>query len=294
MKKKFDIINKLFLLDIPIECNDSYNFLPFYSDKNMEDITINFIKKDNIHEKLENQLYDLGNIKIYKTTEGIVREHIDYKSKMPFALFFEEPDEVNKYKCFLYPGFEKKIYNISNVFELIGIESILYKNNTFILHSSYIRYKNEAILFSGPSGSGKSTQAQLWEKYEHAEIINGDRTAINDNNGKWEAYGLPYAGSSNIYKNITTVIKSIVVIRQGKDNKIKRLNEAEAFKLIYSETTINIWNKDFVDKICNIILKMIKEIPIYLFYCTNDARSVEVLKNKIERDTIYESDKSGI
>ena len=90
-----------------------------------------------------------------------------------------------------------------------------------------------------------------------AEIINGDRVAINKNNGKWCAYGLPFAGSSRIYKNVTTPIGTIVILRQSEENSIKRLNKLEAFRYIYSETTINSWHKGFINTIINLILDML-------------------------------------
>ena len=56
---------------------------------------------------------------------------------------------------------------------------------------------------------GKSTQADLWNKYEGCEIINGDRSAITKKDGVWNAYGLPFAGSSRIYKNVKNPIKCV-------------------------------------------------------------------------------------
>ena len=88
---------------------------------------------------------------------------------------------------------------------LKNIEQVLNSYNTFLLHSSFIKWKDKAILFTAPSGTGKSTQADLWEKYENAEIINGDRSGIRKMDGKWTAYGLPIAGSSGIYKNISYI-----------------------------------------------------------------------------------------
>lgn len=63
---------------------------------------------------------------------------------------------------------------------------------------------------------GKSTQADLWNKYEGCEIINGDRSAITKKDGVWNAYGLPFAGSSRIYKNVKNPIRCVVVLNKRK------------------------------------------------------------------------------
>ncbi len=47
----------------------------------------------------------------------------------------------------------------------------------------------------------------------------------------------------DIYKNVTTPIGTIVILRQSNENSIKKLNKLEAFRYIYSETTINSWHK---------------------------------------------------
>ena len=169
------------------------------------------------------------------------------------------------------------------IMELIGIEHTLCKHKTFMLHSSYINYNGDAILFSGPSGIGKSTQADLWQDFESAEIINGDRTAISKNLGNWHAYGLPFAGSSKIYKNKTLPIKAVVILKQGKENCIRKAKPMEAFKALYSEITVNSWNKKDVETIIELVENFIKEVPIYVLSCLPNKGAVDLLKKEIER-----------
>ena len=59
--------------------------------------------------------------------------------------------------------------------------------------ASFIRWQGRGILFSAPSGTGKSTQANLWVQHQGAEVINGDRAALRQVGGRWQAFGLPYA-----------------------------------------------------------------------------------------------------
>ena len=96
-----------------------------------------------------------------------------------------------------------------------------------------------------------------------------------------DAYGLPYAGSSDIFKNITTPISTIVVLRKGKENRIERLSLKEAFKYIYSETIINTWDEQFVNTAVDIILSTIRDIPVYLLSCLPNQDAVELLKSQI-------------
>ena len=92
---------------------------------------------------------------------------------------------------------------------MIGLEQLLLRYDGLILHSSLVRWQGKGILFSAPSGTGKSTQASLWEKHMGAEILNGDRAGIRYVDGRWMAYGLPYAGSSRIYCIVVKINCSI-------------------------------------------------------------------------------------
>ena len=119
-------------------------------------------------------------------------------------------------------------------------------------------------------------------------MINGDRSAIRKVDGVWRSYGLPYAGSSNIYKNISSPIGAIVILRQGKKNEIRKATKLEAFKYIYSETTVNIWDEEFVNRTSGIIEGLIKEVPVYIYYCLPDKSAVYKLKGVLEEE-VYDT-----
>ena len=140
------------------------------------------------------------------------------------------------------------------------------------------------MLFTAPSGTGKSTQADLWEKYENAEIINGDRTGIRKMDGKWTAYGLPIAGSSGIYKNKRAEISHIIVLKQGEENKLTQFSPREAFVKLYSETIVHTWDKEFQENIINMITDVVQNVQIYQYECLPDKSAVSFLKEQIIKD----------
>ena len=193
---------------------------------------------------------------------------------------------VNKhhYEVLYLIGEEKCIDYSRNIIDIMNIENVLNKFNGFILHSSFINWQNNGILFSAPSGTGKSTQADLWNKHENAEIINGDRAGVRNIDGVWSAYGLPVAGSSGIYKNKKVQISHIIVLRQGTENKLTRLSPRDAFIKIYSETTIHTWDDEFQGNILNMISDLVQNVPVYLYECLPDESAVEFLKEQIMKD----------
>ena len=99
---------------------------------------------------------------------------------------------------------------------LLMLEKQMIQRDSMILHSAYIVYQDEAILFSAPSQTGKSTQAALREKYRKSYTVNGDRSLLRKINGRWYACSWPVCGSSGICNIKDTPIHAIVMLRQGK------------------------------------------------------------------------------
>lgn len=247
------------------------------------------IKKIENPIRIEGKLFNDDRLYIYETNDGFIRKFYPIIDKNPYAWLI--PVNEHKYNLFYLPGREEDFKYSKNVLEGITIEKILNKFNAFILHSSFIKWQDKAIIFSAPSGTGKSTQADLWAKYENAEIINGDRSGIRKIDNKWTAYGLPIAGSSGIYKNKKAEISHIIVLRQGKENKLTKLSPREAFIKLYSETLVHTWDKDFQENIVNMITDVVQSIPIYQYECLPDKSAVDFLKEQIikDRDLVIET-----
>ena len=280
------------IADILIDIETDFNILigiegiDFFcnKDKNIcRKNDINFeIKKIEKPIQIDGNLFNDDRLYIYDTNYGFVREFYPIIDKNPYAWLI--PVNEYKYNLFYLPGREDDFKYSKNVLEAINIEKILNKFNAFILHSSFIKYQDKAMLFTAPSGTGKSNQADLWEKYENAEIINGDRTGIRKMDGKWTAYGLPIAGSSGIYKNKRAEISHIIVLKQGEENKLTQFSPREAFVKLYSETIVHTWDKEFQENIINMITDVVQNVQIYQYECLPDKSAVSFLKEQIIKD----------
>lgn len=275
------------IVDISININIPFKFIVQDESKNFivksktNDILIKFIEIDMPLNIKGNLVYN-DIINIYNTENGFIHELFPAPGINPYAWFI--PIKKSYYEVRYLKGKEKYFAYSRNILEAISIEKILNKNNAFMLHSSFIKWNGKAILFSAPSGTGKSTQAELWKKYENADIINGDKAGVRKVEDRWMAYGLPFAGSSNIFRNEKAPISHIIVLRQGKENKLHRLSPREAFIKIYSETTIHTWDSEFQENIINMITDLVQEIPVYLYECLPDKSAVDFLKSTIEGD----------
>ena len=216
----------------------------------------------------------LGHTYIYRTNEGCL--HI-YS-----PLTAEDGCQV---ACLLSPNGKHTMYYPEILWEkhrkywhcthrLCG-EGLLMMFGAVLLHSSLVKINGRMVLFSGKSGDGKSTQAELWRKYAKAEIINGDRSVIRKINGEFFAGGSLWCGTSGINKGDIAPIAGIFILKKDLKNSVRRLG-ADAFVPLFSQTTINSWDIDFVDKVTDIYTRLIENVPIYELSSVADTESVKL------------------
>lgn len=169
--------------------------------------------------------------------------------------------------------------NFDPVFvSLFALERRMIHRDSMILHCAYMKDRGEAILFSAPSETGKTTQANLWEKYRGSKTVNGDRALLRKINGRWHACGWPVCGTSEVCHDQTVPIHTIVMLKQGKSNQIRKLHPMQAFTLICSQITANRWNAEDTAKTLDLIEDLIGQVPVYELSCTISKEAVECLE----------------
>lgn len=207
----------------------------------------------------------------------------DHKEEdRPYAISRFVPEERSVLIDYLPEG-SKFFKESGNSFFHIGWEALLIRENRMILHASCIDTEVGGILFTGPSGIGKSTQAKLWCQYQGAELINGDRAVVAKEDQQWSAYGSPYAGSSRCYVNKNCRIGAVVVLKQAERCMIRKMAAGEAFCRIFSGLTVNNWDRNFVNRACDLVQMLLTEIPVYELACTPDRDAVDILYHALKQ-----------
>ena len=201
----------------------------------------------------------------------------------PYALITERPDG---YLCRYIPEFEKSFYDCIDILNLMGMEGLLLRQGGMLLHASLVRWNNRGILFSAPCGTGKSTQAELWEACMGSDTLNGDRAGIRCVDGVWKAFGMPFAGTSRIYRNESAPIAAIVVLAQGAENRIQQLQPVAAVRKLLPECSCRRWDPQFMDQMLSLLFSLVQQIPIYHLECRPDRGAVHLLHDTITKEEI--------
>lgn len=286
MKTNITISNTTFIFEY---------FIDLHIDQSIEE----YVNREEADNKIHIKLSEIDNFEpmncyiVHEIDERAIimkdeQNNLEYRlffdilTGRPYALYKEinrEQIEIQILRS------ERKNLIIDEEFlETIALEKYLLAENSIILHSSSILYNGKAILFTAPSGTGKSTQANLWNKYRKAEIINGDRNILHRNeDGTWNVRGIPFCGTSEINKNVDVPLGAIVRLEQGKTDQIKQRTEMETFKDLYQETTVNIWNSKAIEKVMDMCQKLGKEIDQTMLSCTMNETAVECLEQYLEQ-----------
>ena len=223
-------------------------------------------------------LHEDGEFRIRQEEGGPARYFFDRRTEPPYAVLREEsPHRLHFSYREDHAGY---FTSVPNFIRRLALERMLLNHGAFILHASYIELPKGALLFTGPSGIGKSTQAALWETCAGAALVNGDRVGIRCD-GPVTAHGLPYAGSSQCFRNVTLPILGIVRLEQAGEDRVTRLAPVAAFRYLYEQATVNIWDPAAVEAAAALVATVCEQVPVCHFACTKEPSAVTALRTAL-------------
>lgn len=281
----FQIGSFCFSLTYPPQITPPPNFMIFETPGGCPEFFYTISVKDCLPEPVGTLVAARVDIRIFRNGE-LENRLIGVKGRKDYYAYYQENTDSSAEIVFLNNAVEE--LHFDPVFSsLLALERRMEKKNALILHCAYMKYQGEAILFSAPSETGKTTQANLWEKYRGSTTINGDKALLQCIEGRWTAQGWPVCGTSEICHNLATPIRAIVMLSQGEEDQIRRLSPVEAFSQIYSQITVNTWNRNFVQHNMNLIETLITQIPVWLLSCTISENAVRCLEDALDRESTF-------
>lgn len=261
-------------------CSGNINVkIQFFETDSIPEIIGKLIFKDEVQcvfQSLKNICCYCGNYTIAESVDEIRKKTL-YCRQIRLS---EKQNHIAEVLCSSNAG---KKHTVRSLLVWGGLPHILADFRRVILHSSFLAYKGKAILFTAPSGTGKSTQAELWRVHRPgAEIVNGDRSVLSCDGGQPYAHGIPLCGTSGITKNRSMPVRAIIVLRQGPENRIRRLGAREAFTMLFSECSVALWSREDTGTVTDLLTGIISSVPVYLYACRPDASAVDDLEAALD------------
>lgn len=270
-----------------LNCPDGFelplNFRQFQTvNREAVDFSYTLFIADQLPVLRGNSVFRRSDIEIFR--DGALESRYLFFSGSPEAYGVYREESSRSASCFLcrkYLPFSP----VDSVFtSLFALERHLLRRRTLFLHCAALKVQEHALLLSGPSGIGKSTHAALWERYENAELINGDRILLQLSDNGWHTAGCPICGSSQICKNRELPVTSLVFLRQATTNSGMRLSAVRGVKELVSQLTVNSWDTDFVAAAWELAERFVLDVPTYEYSCNMEKNAAETLKKILEQN----------
>lgn len=205
----------------------------------------------------------------------------------PFASFFEDMSTGGYILCVSEKALETEAA-MSRILIYVCLPHLLLKKGRLMMHASFIKTHDVGgIVFAAASGGGKSTQAMLWEQYEAASTINGDRAVLWADEGASQASvgSLPFCGTSHICKRDDDRLSAIVVpCRANSDEaRIERLYGAHAIRAIIENAVVENWREGETEAAAEVVCRLVERTPVYRLFCHIDKQAVDLLKKELSK-----------
>lgn len=273
--KKYKFFDTVIQILTPEEIVDIEPYINFLSDEE-PDCTVTFEYVVQLPELAENITTD-SEISFATFGDKSMCWYRNHGKEGYFACRFFDGE---KYRVQVLDEYRGKLWT-GSIFNLLGFEEIIAKHNGVVLHASAVLKNEKMILFTAPCGTGKSTQADLWEKYADAEIVNGDKALVSLKDGTIFAGGIPFSGSSNICKNISAPLAAVVCLGQAKENLIRKISVSEALVALLQGNYRSGITNESSHKTIDILEKLCSTVPVYRLDCLPDKTAVECLEKEL-------------
>ena len=160
--------------------------------------------------------------------------------------------------------------------------SILNKGG-ILFHGVVMEWMGMGIIVCAHSGVGKTTHTRMWRDTENALILNGDRALCCKQENKWYAYGAPWSGSSQEYRNCKTPLVAVVILEQEEENQVSILSPLQGALELIGLTFAPIWEERLLNCSLDTIDNIVQSIPVFKLKCKPELESVKVLKVELEK-----------
>ena len=221
-------------------------------------------------------------VEVYTTPNGCVTIRKHPKTGAAFAMFVDNVEQ-SKHMLYIKESVIEDERELNRLLLYICLPHLLLTRGRIMLHSSYICYKGNGIIFIGASGAGKSTQAELWRKHSNVSVINGDRVILSRDvaTKTVTAYSMPYSGTSGICKNMDTKLSGIVIPIKANKTIGKRVYGIQAVKPIIENAVVENWRSGEEATAILIACSIAEAVPVILLECLPDISAVETVQQML-------------
>lgn len=153
-----------------------------------------------------------------------------------------------------------------------------------IFHCVSFLWQDKAFLLTAPTGTGKTTQYLNWQRLFPDEItmICGDMPVLEGrNDGTVWAHSSPWNGKEKLGNPVCGPISGIVLLQQGKENRVQRLSPRDAILPFFGQFIGRPETEDQIMALAGLLDQMLRNIPCFKFINCGDDESTSLLRSSL-------------
>lgn len=188
-------------------------------------------------------------------------------------LWMKMPSGLNRADIVIAPdGDDNDAYFLSHAL-MIAYMLGTCNSGTLLMHSATVIHDGKAYLFQGKSCTGKSTHAALWTRHiAGAELLNDDHPVVRFTpDGVATAYGSPWSGKTDCYRNLSAPVSAFVRIVRDRENALRRLAPLQAYaSLTASVFYLPFLSDELKETRHKTIERLVRTVPCSEMHCRPD------------------------
>lgn len=279
MVKKFRLFDKNILFEANFELKASGFSALFCHEFSQPDVYCRVYLSKSLNDSPCTPVLSAPELTVSKSGSKIIRTAHDIPGgrELARAVMDKQQQEIELYVTADYA-------DCFYLWPLVRFDSFLRGSSVVMLHASYIVAPDgKAIIFTAPSGSGKSTQAELWQRYKNARIINGDKAVLKVRDGRAYAYSLPICGTSGICLNEVHEVGCVAVLSKGVQNRLTPLCGREALSALMQTAFIDYWDSGDTISCLSIIKGIVRLTRVCSLICLPEVSAADCLEEFLQR-----------
>ena len=163
---------------------------------------------------------------------------------------------------------------------MLATGNTLLTHHRALFHGVAILWRGKAWILTAPSGTGKTTQLRHWLRLQRKEIqvINGDKPLLEcRRDGSVWVHSSPWKGKEGIgRKGLSASLGGIILLEQGQENQIRRMNPPEAVIPLYTEFVSYPENPDQIRGQARILRQMLDFAPVWKLVNLGNEESAQM------------------
>ena len=184
---------------------------------------------------------------------------INYDRHCPLFFLILHKYDNRGLACYWYKPTQRYFDTLIDYFLL---RNLLYRLcDGLLIHGCGLSFKEKGLLFMGDSGVGKTTLSKF---FNMKDVLCDDKIFIKKIRNRYYMYSyLWHSNNSNKHQGIKRIpLSKIFFIRHGKENIIKKLNQAEALKMFLGNLCFfPIFNNSVGNY--ELVIKILKTVKCY-------------------------------